>query len=228
MSATRNLSAFSTDQTLIAPSILAADFSCLGKDVATVEKDGAELLHIDIMDAHFVPNLSMGPGVVQCIRPHSDLLFDVHLMQTDPKDYVEPFAKAGADHITFHTECGNPIDMVIRKILDLGMTAGLSVKPGTPIEDVFPYLDQLAMVLIMTVEPGFGGQSFMEDMLPKITRLRNEIIRRKLAVHIEVDGGINAETSMLCREAGANAIVAGTSIFRAPEGTAEAIRLIRG
>ncbi|MBR5838680.1 MAG: ribulose-phosphate 3-epimerase, partial [Victivallales bacterium] len=147
---------------LVAPSILAADFSRLGEAISGVEAGGADLLHVDIMDGHFVPNLSMGPGVVSCIRKGSDLPFDVHLMLSEPGRYIEPFVKAGADHITVHVESRGDLADVIRQIHDLGCSAGITLRPGTPATSLRPYLEMVEMVLVMTVEPGFGGQSFME------------------------------------------------------------------
>ncbi len=198
---------------MIAPSILSADFSTLGEQVAASEKGGAEVLHIDIMDGHFVPNLSMGSCVVKSLRPHSKMLFDVHLMITHPAKYFEDFVKAGADHITIHVESTGDILGTLREIREAGCTAGISIRPRTPAESLFPYLPYLDLVLIMTVEPGFGGQSFMAHQLAKVTTLRKIISERKLPIQVEVDGGIGPANIALARNAGANVFVAGSSVF---------------
>ena len=184
---------------------------------------GADLLHLDVMDGHFVPNLTMGPPLLKSIRKASDLIFDTHLMISDPLTYSPIFIASGADHITFHVEADNDPAEVIKVIKDSGATAGISVKPKTPVEDIYPYLADLELVLIMTVEPGFGGQSFMADMMPKICVLREEIRRRNLRVHIQVDGGIAAATIDTVAKAGGNMVVAGTSVFRHPHSTAQGI-----
>ena len=198
---------------MIAPSILSADFSELGNQVAAAEKGGADVLHIDIMDGHFVPNLSMGSCVVKSIRPHSKMLFDVHLMITHPAKYYQDFVKAGADHITIHVESTGDILGILKEIREAGVTAGISLRPGTPVESLFPYLPYLDMVLVMTVEPGFGGQSFMAHQLGKVTTLRKIITEQKLPIHVEVDGGIGPANIALARDAGANIFVAGSSVF---------------
>ena len=212
---------------LVAPSILAADFSRLGEAISGVEAGGADLLHVDIMDGHFVPNLSMGPGVVSCIRKGSDLPFDVHLMLSEPGRYIEPFAKAGADHITVHVEsCGDLAD-VIRRIHDLGCSAGITLRPGTPATSLRPYLEMVEMVLVMTVEPGFGGQSFMEGQLPKIASLRKMIDATGKKIYLEVDGGVAVGTARQVKAAGADVLVAGSSVFGAKNGFDAAIKAIR-
>ena len=201
----------------ISPSVLACDFSKLGEEAVRMEKSGAEYLHLDVMDGHFVPNISFGAPVIQKIRDKTDMVFDVHLMIDEPLRYAEDFAKAGADIITFHIESSSPVEETIDKIISLGCRPAISVKPATPAETLFPYLDRLAMVLVMTVEPGFGGQSFMADMMPKVKALREEIGRRKLDVDIQVDGGIKASTIPAAAAAGANVFVAGSAVFGADD-----------
>jgi len=212
---------------LMSPSILAADFANLGADVALAEDAGVEMLHVDVMDGHFVPNISIGPPVVGSLRKATALPLDVHLMISDPLRYVESFAKAGADHITFHIESDSDPDATIAAICAAGLSVGLSVKPATSASAIIPFLPKIDMLLVMTVEPGFGGQSFMSDMLPKIREIRGVIERDGLRTHVEVDGGIDAETAPLVREAGANVLVAGTSVFRHSSGVVEAVRKIR-
>ena len=223
----KDLRNFSTGDILISPSLLAADFRNLGSDIAEVAKAGAELLHLDVMDGKMVPNISFGVPVIESIRPDSELLFDVHLMIDRPLFYAEKFVKAGADHITFHVESSDDPAETIKAIHDLGVTAGMSLRPGTPAEALFPYLDDLELVLVMTVEPGFGGQSFMADQVAKIAEFKKEIARRGKAIHIEVDGGIGAKTAPAVLEAGANVLVAGTAVFRHPEGMAAGVAALR-
>ncbi len=214
---------FSTEKLLVSPSMLAADFARLGEEVRSIDKGGAELVHLDVMDAHFVPNLTIGPAIVESLRKHTERFFDVHLMITEPLHYVEPFAKAGADHITFHIEAESDVRQTIRAIHDAGMTAGLTLKPGTPAETLFPYLKEVEMVLIMTVEPGFGGQKFMADQLVKAKLIREELKRIGHTCHIEADGGIGSGNVQAVAEAGINVVVAGTSVFRHKDGAAAAI-----
>ena len=201
----------------ISPSLLAADFSKLSEEIAAVEQAGATMLHLDVMDGLFVNNISFGIPVIQSIRKVTDIVFDVHLMIQAPERFIPQFASAGADLITFHYEACEDAAAALREIRSLGKRAALSVKPKTPIEAVYPYLELCDMVLIMTVEPGFGGQSFMYDMLDKVKALRKKIEDEGLEVDIQVDGGVNAETARLCREAGANILVAGSAVFRAED-----------
>lgn len=197
----------------ISPSILSSDYGNLSSELKRMEACGADMLHIDVMDGHFVPNITLGAPIVKCIRKSSALPFDVHLMISDPYKYIPDFVNAGSDIITFHAEADSDIEKTIDLILASGKKAGLSVKPKTPVEAVYPYLDKLSMVLVMTVEPGFGGQSFMEDMMPKVSAVRSEIDRRGLNVDIQVDGGINKDTISIAAKAGANVFVSGNAIF---------------
>ena len=197
----------------ISPSILSSYYGNLSSELKRMEACGADMLHIDVMDGHFVPNITLGAPIVKCIRKSSTLPFDVHLMISDPYKYIPDFVNAGSDIITFHAEADSDIEKTIDLILASGKKAGLSVKPKTPVEAVYPYLDKLSMVLVMTVEPGFGGQSFMEDMMPKVSAVRSEIDRRGLDVDIQVDGGINKDTISIAAKAGANVFVSGNAIF---------------
>lgn len=211
---------------LISPSILASDFANLEREVCAIAKGGADLVHVDVMDGHFVPNITIGVPVVQSLKKISPIPLDVHLMISDPLTYVPAFVKAGSDFITFHIECECDVQNTIDTIRQNGAKVGVSLKPNTAAEAVFPFLDQIDMVLVMTVEPGFGGQSFMLDMLPKISAIRQRILEAGYNVDIQVDGGIDPTTAPLVAKAGANVLVAGSAVFRY-ENYAEPISTIR-
>ncbi len=201
----------------VSPSLLAADFSRLGEEVKRVEAAGADLLHLDVMDGVFVPNISFGADIIASIRPYTSLPFDVHLMITDPMRYIDDFVKAGASIITIHYEsCRNQID-VLRKIRESGCRAAISIKPATPAFVLEPLYEYVDMVLVMTVEPGFGGQSFIPDTLESVKSVASSIKAKGLPIDIEVDGGIKPATIRAAYDAGANIFVAGSSVFRAPD-----------
>ena len=199
----------------IAPSFLSCDFSKLGEELVRMDKAHADLIHLDVMDGHFVPNITFGAPVIKWARPYTKLPFDVHLMISEPHRYIKDFAQAGADIITFHTECGSDISSTIDLISSYGIKPGLVIKPNTPASDVFPYLDKLYMVLIMTVEPGFGGQSFMADILPKVKEIKDYAKSIGKEILIEADGGINETTIAQCAQAGIDICVSGTGVFKA-------------
>jgi ribulose-phosphate 3-epimerase len=197
----------------IAPSILAADFTKLGEEIREVEAAGADLIHVDVMDGHFVPNITMGPAVVKAIRSITELPLDVHLMIEHPDRYIEAFAKAGADYITVHAEAAPHLHRTLGEIKKHGVKSGVVLNPATPAESIKHVLDGIDMVLLMTVNPGFGGQSFIHSVLPKISEVKNMGLAKGVPFEIEVDGGISPETARLCKEAGATVFVAGSSIF---------------
>lgn len=212
----------------VAPSILSADFAKLGEEIRSVEKVGADLIHVDVMDGHFVPNITIGPLVVEAIKPHTQLPLDVHLMIENPDQYIPNFVRAGADIISVHVEATKHLHRSLQLIRSLGAKASVALNPHTPVSLIEHVLSELDMVLLMTVNPGFGGQKFIPNVLSKISEVRRKLDAMDLHhVEIEVDGGVNAETARLVREAGANVLVAGNAVYNAPD-RAEAIRQIRG
>lgn len=211
----------------IAPSILSANFSKLGEEILAVEKGGADYIHIDVMDGHFVPNITIGPLIVEAVRPITKLPLDVHLMIENPDQYIEAFAKAGADYITVHVEACRHLHRTIHHIKSFGVKAGVVLNPATPVTSIEHIIGDVDMVLLMSVNPGFGGQKFISEVLPKIRKVKEMADEKGVAVEIEIDGGVNPETAKLCMEAGATVLVAGSAIYN-EEDYAKAISLIRG
>ncbi|MFB0828922.1 ribulose-phosphate 3-epimerase [Brevibacillus laterosporus] len=211
----------------IAPSILSADFARLGEEIKDVERGGADWIHVDVMDGHFVPNITIGPLIVDAIRPVTQLPLDVHLMIEEPDRYIAQFAKSGADYITVHQEACRHLHRTIHHIKEQGVKAGVVLNPATPISTIEHVLEDLDLVLLMTVNPGFGGQKFIHSVLPKIRDLRHLLNERGLShVDIEIDGGVNAQTARLCEDAGATVLVAGSAVYNQPD-RAKAIAEIR-
>ena len=198
----------------LAPSILSADFCELGRQIEEIGNAGAQYVHIDVMDGVFVPSISFGMPIVSCVRPRTDLFLDVHMMVTKPERYVEEFVKCGADSVTIHVEACDCIEDTLKKIRSLGAKAGLAINPGTPVAELLPYMDMVDMVLVMTVNPGFGGQAYIPECTDKIREVRAIIDERGLNVNLEIDGGVNIDNLQMNLDAGANVIVAGSAVFK--------------
>ena len=214
---------------LIAPSILSADFARLGEEVRAIDEAGADWIHVDVMDGHFVPNLTIGPGVVKALRPHSQKPFDVHLMISPVDPFLDAFAEAGADIITVHPEAGPHLHRTVQRVKALGKKAGVSLNPATPAKMLDYVLEELDLVLIMSVNPGFGGQKFIASQLKKIEAVAKRVSKERLDVIVEVDGGIDPDTARQAVDAGATALVAGTAVFRGgPAAYADNIKALRG
>ncbi|WP_042348970.1 ribulose-phosphate 3-epimerase [Bacillus massiliigorillae] len=211
----------------IAPSILSADFAKLGEEIKDVELGGADYIHVDVMDGHFVPNITIGPLIVEAIRPITKLPLDVHLMIENPDSYIEAFANAGADYITVHVEACKHLHRTISLIKSLGVKAGVVLNPATPVSTIQHVIKDIDMVLLMSVNPGFGGQSFIPEVLPKIRSVKEMADQFNPTLEIEIDGGVNAETAKLCVEAGANVLVAGSAVYNQAD-RKKAIEAIRG
>lgn len=211
----------------IAPSILSANFAKLGEEIKDVERGGADYIHVDVMDGHFVPNITIGPLIVEAIRPVTKLPLDVHLMIENPDLYISSFARAGADIISVHVEACPHLHRTIHLIKEQGVRAGVVLNPATPVDTIQHIIEDVDLVLLMTVNPGFGGQKFIHQVVPKITAVKKMAEAKGLAIDIEVDGGVNAETAKLCIEAGANVLVAGSAIYNETD-RAQAIQNIRG
>lgn len=211
----------------IAPSILSADFAKLGEEIRDVEAGGADYIHVDVMDGHFVPNITIGPLIVEAIRPVTKLPLDVHLMIENPDQFIEAFAKAGADYLTVHVEACTHLHRTIQLIKSFGVKAGVVLNPATPVSMIQHVIEEVDMVLLMTVNPGFGGQSFLSSVLPKISEVKDLAESVGTEVEIEIDGGVNAETAKLCVERGATVLVAGSAIYNQPD-RHQAIKNIRG
>tara|TARA_Y100001935_G_C17302502_1_gene510168 strand:- start:1121 stop:1780 length:660 start_codon:yes stop_codon:yes gene_type:complete len=201
-------------KTIISPSILGSSFSNMEKVIGDLNKSNAEYIHFDVMDGDFVPNLTFGPQFISNLRDHSKKIYDVHLMINRVNKYIDDYINSGSDIITFHLEINEDINMLIKKIKSAGKKCGISIKPDTSLEDLEPYLDSIDQVLVMTVEPGFGGQTFMNDQIKKIEKVSNYISTNNLSIDVEVDGGINYDTGKLCVDAGANILVAGSFLFK--------------